>query len=178
MTSEELLRLGKETNEMDFVKEYHLPIITDDEIINILSLCKEKHGRNCVSCSLYKESGCVEKIASYALDLITCLKNEAKKDNRIIELQDKKIAEQKAEIERLSQPILMADNVEINKEELLEKLQQSPIQILPGDDTLIRVKAIEEFWTKVRAYAVVMGCYHIVEYGDGVVKEMVGEQNG
>ena len=36
--------------------------------------------------------------------------------------------------------------------------------------------AIEKFWIKVRAYAVVMGCYHIVEYGDSVIKEMVGEQ--
>lgn len=80
-----------------------------------------------------------------------------------------------AEVERLNQSILMAENVEINKEELLEKLQQSPIQILPGDDSLTRARSIEEFWTKVRAYAVVMGCYHIVEYGDSVVKEMVGE---
>lgn len=37
----------------------------------------------------------------------------------------------KAEIEKLNQPILMAENVEINKEEFLEKLQQSPIQPLP-----------------------------------------------
>ena len=81
---------------------------------------------------------------------------------------------QKEEIERLNQPILMAENVEINKDELLEKLQQSPIQIIPGNDALIKARAIEEFWIKVRAYAVVMGCYHIVEYGDGVVKEMDG----
>ena len=34
---------------------------------------------------------------------------------------------------------------------------------------------LEKFWTKVRAYAVLMGCYHIVEYGDNAVKEMVGD---
>jgi hypothetical protein len=35
------------------------------------------------------------------LDIINRLRKDAEKDNRIIELQDKKIAEQKAEIERL-----------------------------------------------------------------------------
>lgn len=39
----------------------------------------------------------------------------------------------------------------------------------------IKSKAIKEFWSKVRAFAVVMGCYHIVEYGDNTVKEMDGE---
>ena len=86
---------------------------------------------------------------------------------------EKEVEEKDAEIERLCQPILMAENVEINTEELLEKLRTAPTQILPCDDSFVKSKAIEEFWTKVRAYAVVMGCYHIVEYGDDIVKEMV-----
>ena len=53
------------------------------------------------------------------LDYIRCLEEKNEK--------------QKAEIERFNQPILIAENVEINKEELIEKLRTAPIQILPGE---------------------------------------------
>ena len=122
MTSEELLKLGKETDEMDFAKTN---IMTDNEIIKVLENCA--NNRSCAGCS-FRETKCT--IEADALDLIK---------------------RQQAEIEKLEY-----DNVHWN-------------------DWEVKCRAIEEFWTKVRAYAVVMGCYHIVEYGDGTVKEMVGE---
>lgn len=108
-TSEELLKLGKETNEMDFaIKSKFIPF---DKITDILKICRKRHGQNyCLACPLNNERNCIEIMASSALDFI----NYLEKKN-----------------EKLRQPILVAENVEINKEEFLEKLQQSPIQPLP-----------------------------------------------
>ena len=90
--------------------------MTDNEIINALECCKNSLSEKdaCGDCPLYEEEEvtCITILSKNAFDLI----------NR-----------QKAEIEKLTQPVLIAENVEINKEELFEKLQQSPIEILPGE---------------------------------------------
>ena len=151
--------------------------MTDNEIIKALKLHQQIGVSSCDECP-YKGKMCNIILTKDTLDLINRQKAEIERLQSMNQAKLDTIHDLMEKVETLNQPVLMADDIEINKEELLEKLQQSLIQILPGDDTLIRAKAIEEFWTKVRAYAVVMGCYHIVEYGDGVVKEMVGEQNG
>lgn len=74
---------------------------------------------------------------------------------------------QRAEIERLQKEGREAVDC-FNRMETFYKIKCKELEVA-------KPTAIEEFWTKVRSYAVVMGCYHIVEYGDSIVKEMVGK---
>ena len=76
--------------------------MTDDEIIKALNCHTGNISKRCQVCP-YTIYGCycLDHLHPDLLDLINRLINNAKKDNRIIELQDKKIAEQMAEIDRL-----------------------------------------------------------------------------
>lgn len=75
------------------------------------------------------------------------------------------------------------ENVELKKEirELKEEVERlKPFEKKVLEPVIVNLEEnfkLEKFWEKVRAYAVVMGCYHIVEYGDNTVKEMAGEKN-
>lgn len=76
-----------------------MPQMTDAEVIKALECCKS---RECPECSRLhyafpNEHECRFDLMEKVYDLINRLRNDAKKDNRIIELQDKKIAELEAQ---------------------------------------------------------------------------------
>ena len=132
--------------------------MTDKEIIKALERCGQH--RECCYCNSVEECGNKRVLTASALDLINRQQAEIEKKDIEIDILIRKkealndevsmlraeierlqsmnqakldiIHDLMTEVERLKQPVLVAENVEINKEELLEKLQQTPIQILPG----------------------------------------------
>ena len=120
--------------------------MTDNEIIKAYKQCQTKNGKGCVNCPFEKgaeDSSCLDDLKQATFDLL----------NR-----------QKAEIERLRE-----------KNETLFSSLDSEISLNRDLTDIIssaNFEAIKEFWKSVREYAVVMGCFHIVEQGDRLAKEL------
>lgn len=137
------------------------PRMTDKEIIRALECCV-RHD-NCKMCPMYDGTDDVCPLTSeMILDLINRQKEQI---NGLIAAQEtlqKHLVEKNTEIERLTE-----------ENEILSQKRANIFEITNAYERG-RAESIAEFWIKVRAYAVAMGCYHIVEYGDGVVKEIDG----
>lgn len=87
------------------------------------------------------------------------------------------IEQLEAQIERLNIPILTCKDVDFSEEDLIKKLKETPIQIIPYDESQIRVEAIKEFVKqaeKKRTVAIHCDVYEeVVRLED--LKEMVGD---
>ena len=136
--------------------------MTDNEIIRALRCCLAKENCeviSCEKCPLERICECKETMFIETIDLINRQKAEIDILIRKKESLRDEIAEQQAEIERLT-----------NKCEDCAGCSEWKC-----DCANERAYAIEKFWEKVRAFAVVMGCFHIVEHGDNLVKEMTSQ---
>ena len=105
--------------------------MTDEQIVKALECCVEcdTFGGECREDCPFKEvDDCTFVLRRETLDLIK---------------------RQQAEIERLEIPILEIKNFDMPKEELIKRIQEAPIQIVPFE-TKIRAVAIKEFAERLR----------------------------
>ena len=107
------------------------------------------------------------------LDLINRQKAEVEKKDIEIDILIRKKETLKDEISELMAEIERLQNESIGNCEMAISMRDN--HNLNVDCNYCLVQPMEEFWIKLRNYAVVMGCYHIVEYGDGILKEMEGK---
>lgn len=108
----------------------------DNEIIKALERCPQH--TECCYCNSLDECGNKRILTTSALDLINRLINNAKKDNRIIELQDKKIAEQKTTIENFNY------SLKCTKDHIEKLAGQSKCQRVKIDELEKEIEEINE----------------------------------
>ena len=121
--------------------------MTDNEIIKALKCCQTN---KCDECPIYKECHATEKgRVNVVLDLINCLNEKDKKNEGIIELADKTIKAQSAEIERLKSEIVVRDRIidERGKEIIRH---DNAIRSLHKQLDYLKSEAIKEFAERLK----------------------------
>ena len=155
------------------------PKMTDEQIIKDLKTCFDVGA--CESCGHNETRGgtvlCRTHLMGNALDLINRLNEKDKKNERIIELNNKLIKTQSAEIERLQEAgkeavscftrmeslyKIKCKELEVAKSEAIKEFAER----LTDKADLIKINAFDSKWSISQ------------DDIDNLVKEMVGDDNG
>ena len=166
--------------------------MTDNEIIKALECCAVMY--DCPDCPFECDCGNMGNLSTAAIDLINRLNERDKKNERIIELSDKTIKTQSAEIDflRASKNLHEAEFNEAKVELELKKAEIKRLQnILGGTSKVlsetcagVRIETIKEFADKYEKAVLPLLTSATLDKKDGIhacldiLKEMVGDDNG
>lgn len=115
--------------------------MTDEQIIKAFECCFIKE--DCTECPNGRQSrkDCCEAtrkgFARVLLDLINSLKKDSMKDNRIIELQDNKIAKQKAEIEKYKELNILIAGQRDERDKCIAELEAETERLKDYNENLL-----------------------------------------
>ena len=158
---------------------------TQKEVIKALECCSEPAGKCCCEeCPLHhRDDSCTTALIKQAVELVKRLKTrivryQLKNTNQRNALAslNKKVAEQRAEIERLSQPVFIMETNEMTDDEIKRLLTKPAMLTIKPSDNTIRTEAIKEFAERlkcrIREYIFISELEFQCEEVDNLVKEM------